>query len=1078
MSIQKAEMSVEQKENGQIVEYVAYPYVEYEHVTMENGMDIMSMIRDDVSTPMVTHDATSWRVGQGDGDVSKSIVDSSVAIMTIKGQTYQNILPSPSLRNSMTNGKTMQKLNEGYDSVNTVDGVCKSAILSGQTLVNLIKNGYTATSTPNKEHAIASIMPLDGSKEYTLMINKNLVQVNVRFWYTDGSYGNDYAFSHRAESGYIKNKLRIDRANATGKTLENIQIYSVDANGEITNMMLLEGDYTNVDIPYFTGMQSVKMPVLTTTGKNLFDKSKIKKGYAVSSSNPTTESAYAVRDYMDYIEVESGATYKLSNCTTTAIFGYKNKGDYYGYVSLNGTNAIPHDVKYIRFNIDNSFDYSNAQLEKNTVATSFEPYKSNILSTPSDLVLRGIGTGSNRVEDKLNCLTGEVTERVGEYQITGEENWHFLPGSRRLQILNPTFTPNIKCGVFACDKLQAKQSNDGSLHSTNGTYYIGYTSDNWLRIILGEDLTSLEQGKEWLKANKPTIQYQLKTESIKTVDLSTSGNWEKVVLNGSEDWAKETLESGIVRWRASLPNAIGNAPCYCDKLPVYPTSDKRDVDYVRCSTNLVWVYQKDTSLTPEQFRAKLQSNPLTVWYQVKTHQDSTQVKQPIFFKDGHIQLSSGADNSLIPTLDYEAKTSNSYVMDLMKTNTRYTMKAKSASGTFTIDGTSYGAGTNGTFTTPTSMTNKLLVMSDTAHEEVMIIEGDVTSKAIPYFKGIKSAFEDESKIEVLSTGKNLYSHGDSAFTPERDGWYFINGDRETLFGDKVHKDCGQGAWFYLEGGRYYFNVVGNDNVKILQVIGEKERLYGSGATIPKGWYALRMRVQNANQEVSITNVMVEKDTETNYEPYKSNSTKIPLLSPLRGLPNGVYDELIIDRMKKKATLIQRIKSTVFNGSEGWNLNNYSHDKLIEFVCHSGTQMAHTVFSDRFITGGENVERVAFSGGSIFIRILKTKVSNVDSFKKWLSQNPLTVQYGLQTPIITEVNLEGYPYVYKGGHIFLNTEIAPTTEVTYSINQAHQIESSNEDILRHQKEINHLYELIAQYVQVQYEAELIDIALQG
>ena len=51
-------------------------------------------------------------------------------------------------------------------------------------------------------------------------------------------------------------------------------------------------------------------------------------------------------------------------------------------------------------------------------------------------------------------------------------------------------------------------------------------------------------------------------------------------------------------------------------------------------------------------------------------------------------------------------------------------------------------------------------------------------------------------------------------------------------------------------------------------------------------------------------------------------------------------------------------------------------------------------------------------------------------------------------------------------------------MTYSINQAHQIESSNEDILRHQKEINQLYELIAQYVQVQYETELIDIALQG
>ena len=138
MSIQKAEMSVERIENGQYVEQVAYPFVEYEHVTMENGMDIMSMIRDDVSTPMVTHNTTSWKVGQGDSDVSETIVDSSVASMVIKGQTYQNILPSPSLRNSMTNGKTMQKLNEGYDGVSTVDGVCKSAILKGQTLINCL----------------------------------------------------------------------------------------------------------------------------------------------------------------------------------------------------------------------------------------------------------------------------------------------------------------------------------------------------------------------------------------------------------------------------------------------------------------------------------------------------------------------------------------------------------------------------------------------------------------------------------------------------------------------------------------------------------------------------------------------------------------------------------------------------------------------------------------------------------------------------------------------------------------------------------------------------------------------------
>ena len=41
------------------------------------------------------------------------------------------------------------------------------------------------------------------------------------------------------------------------KTIENIQIYSIGSDKKITNIILLEGDHTNQDIPYFEGMQSV-----------------------------------------------------------------------------------------------------------------------------------------------------------------------------------------------------------------------------------------------------------------------------------------------------------------------------------------------------------------------------------------------------------------------------------------------------------------------------------------------------------------------------------------------------------------------------------------------------------------------------------------------------------------------------------------------------------------------------------------------------------------------------------------------------------------------------------------------------
>ena len=697
MSIQKVEMTVEQKENGQYVQQVAYPFVEYDHVAMESGMDIMSMIRDDVSTPLVTHDTTSWKVGQGDGDVSESIVDSSVASMTIKGQTYQNILPEPSLRNSMTNGKTMQKLNEGYDSVNTVDGVCKSAILSGQTLVNLVPkkiidhiassdwDGYCCLVQNSKQsfdqwRTLQDLKP--NTKYYISCYVETFEDANNK----DYCLNNPSVESIFGDSMIINGVGRYQWLSTTKSELTDeifIVLRSQNANArgaiKIRDIMIIEyqDGMENWDIPYFEGMQSVKMPVLTTSNED-------------------------------------------------------------------GT-------------------------------------KTNILTINEEVELRGIGD----VKDELNLLTGELTQRIGEVVLDGseDENWVSLGLSGTGNSIGFYIPINNKKNVVVkCDKLPLTYYDDIVGIKQGG-------SESVLQIrMTTEYLASLDLNsfKMWLSQNPITVQYPLATESIKTVDLS--------VLD----------------------------------------------------------------------------------------QDNQPVAQLNSFANGYIQVSS-QEGTLIPTTEYEVPTSNSYHVDLMKPNTQYTMK--NMQGTFTIDGIQYNASVNGTFTTPSTLSNRLMI-TNVVQTQPMLLEGDITSKEVPYVEGIKSAFEGADKVEIVS--------------------------------------------------------------------------------------------QNADNSLS-------------------NTTSFQLAHPLRSLPNSVRDEIVLDRVNHKAKIIQRV--------------------------------------------GEDLTQ-------------------------------------LDTPIITEVNLEGYPYICKGGHIFLNTEIAPTTEVTYSINQAHQIESSNEDILRHQKEINHLYELIAQYVQVQYETELIDIALQG
>ena len=791
MSVQKAEMTVERIENGQYVEQVAYPYVEYEHVTMENGMDIMSMIRDDVSTPTVTHNTTSWKVGQGDSDVSETIVDSSVASMVIKGQTYQNILPSPSLRNSMTNGKTMQRLNEGYDSVNTVDGVCKSAILKGQTLVNLIKGGDV-----KKE------ITYSGGTKARYYFNKSMLKANVDYLLiyevTDFSGDNaDISFnenngygitrSYFNKNGIHKTKVNFSDVGAIKDFIIFFKITGLSLGGFINNVMLIEyqDGMENWDIPYFEGMQSVKMPVLTTIGKNVFDGKFIKY-------NSTYGQYHFGNGIYTYSITDNDISVDLSNVS----FGDANNGSAsINWLISNGNvqgNKRTITNRNLVFYPNNEETFNkikqryNIQIEQGSVATPYEPFKSNILTVNEPVELRGIGD----VSDTLDCLTGEVTERIGEIVLDGsEERWELAQDRTNTMRFN-CYSLNIPYGIngslLKTDKLPYQSPTIGD---QEGAVMGGGNTPKVVSIsIMKAKLPSsdIDGFKQWLSQNPITIQYQLATESIKTVDLS--------ILD----------------------------------------------------------------------------------------QDNQPVTQLNSFANGYIQVSS-QEGTLIPTTEYEVPTSNSYYVDLMKANTQYTMK--NMQGTFTIDGIQYNASANGTFTSPSTLANKFMI-TNVVQTQPMLLEGDMTSKEVPYVEGIKSAFEGVDKVEIVS--------------------------------------------------------------------------------------------QNADNSLS-------------------NTTSFQLAHPLRSLPNSVRDEIVLDRVNHKAKIIQRV--------------------------------------------GEDLTQ-------------------------------------LDTPIVTEVNLEGYPYVYKGGHIFLNTEIAPTTEVTYSINQAHQIESSNEDILRHQNEINHLYELIAQYVQVQYEAELIDIALQG
>ena len=168
----------------------------------------------------------------------------------------------------------------------TSEGEIKSAILKGQTLVNVALTQYM---TPSNNASInGETITLDLSRQWSLvefskdntLLIPNEVYTCILYDVVGDTTNVNFSIQnasstklHLKDVGYeFKFTMGIGN-NHTNRLcyVENL----VATSGTVSfKMVLLKGDYTNVDIPYFTGMQSVKMPVLTTTGKNLIDKDK------------------------------------------------------------------------------------------------------------------------------------------------------------------------------------------------------------------------------------------------------------------------------------------------------------------------------------------------------------------------------------------------------------------------------------------------------------------------------------------------------------------------------------------------------------------------------------------------------------------------------------------------------------------------------------------------------------------------------------------------------------------------------------------------------------------------------------
>ena len=414
--------------------------------------------------------------------------------------------------------------------------------LEGQTLVNLNKNPniYKQLKVGESRYYVLDIpYNIKANQPFTLKLNVKESTVSQQIMMKTVHEDNTNTFDtlkEGSETGIV------NRLFTKEKDVNNIEIYiqaTETGIAIIENIILLEGDYTNVDIPYFEGMQSVKMPVLKTIGKNLLDTTSMWfDGYAANSSEiKKTNSTKSL-----IIKVKPNTTYTFTRtqmtnrCVISSFRGnYEDlpttkllyNGDSNAYAENPVQFTTFDDTEYVIIYVHHEPTTPNGwvehgiyQLEEGSTATSYEPYKSNILTVNEEVELRAIGD----IKDELDLQTGKLTQRIGEVVLDGSESWNISNNYDDVMFFVVDL-PIVKDGIGNQVGNKNNKVNDISwmdaFNNHNTGIFTRSTGVRGLGISVDKKLiTSVQELKAWLQSNPITVQYQLATESIKTVDLT------------------------------------------------------------------------------------------------------------------------------------------------------------------------------------------------------------------------------------------------------------------------------------------------------------------------------------------------------------------------------------------------------------------------------------------------------------------------------------------------------------------------------------------------------------------------------
>lgn len=978
--------------------------------TMQDYFDNHS--EPNISTKIVNSNSMS-KVGQGDNvDFSDNVMNGAYESMVLKGKSMVNCIQEPSNKDVVLPYEF-----EDGQSVTINDTKESGALgveLKGQTLVNLVPkkiidhiassdwDGYCCLVQNSKQsidqwRTLQDLKP--NTKYYISCYVETFEDVNNK----------DYCLNNPSTESIFEDSMTVNgvgryqwlsttKSELTDEIFIVLRSQNALARGaiKIRDIMIIEYQegMENLDIPYFEGMASCKVPILKTVGKNLLDPTMVKNEWYPFKLKKGTTLTLSTKDS---VPSEGG----------NICFKDGNNQDVWFSIDASTTKrtmTLNTDVYQISNMLQGNIEY---QMEYGSTATTFESYKTSILSLPEEVVLRSLPNG---VCDTFNTRTGVYTQRIGEAVVNGSENW---------QLNNTEGTTTQR---FFCDML----ANSAVDNNTKGTQ-------------------------------------QYLCDKLRTITWS------------------QTCELGVTI------NGSG-----------------------------VFVYNNSIEYTVSSVKQWLSQNPVKLQYELATPV-VTKINLPSTLKSWNTTThiySEIPENTLYPILSH----SNPTYPVIIKPSTKYSIVANSYSNGHTNSAINFNLGgatvstTVGnrvtTITTPSTLSNELLTMSGRGNKlnNVMVIEGDVVGDE-PYFEGIC-----DCKSPILSNvGKNLFDVDDLIKKHNNSSVVEIT-KTDTGFNMKSKNAGNWNATNYSmqlkPNTQYIFNCIANtkSNTGSIKLWNDCESFHVYRDVFLQNTTNLEINITfttqkdgvvkfqlNTTREISalgdieVLNVsLYELTNQTTYEPYKSNTTtfdqKDGKTIVLRSLPNGVCDTLNV----RTGEYVQNIGEIICDGSEderwAYNIAGSGQGKKCfnlpsELTPHR--KRYGYIICDCMPTTN-TLDKIGVYNGEGLNILIDSDSNDVGVLKEILANKPITVQYELATPIVKQINVEGYPYAYENGHVLLESgsqeqSLTPTIEYSIVANRGGQIRSNQRMVERHQKKLDSLYVMtLVNMIDSQYKQALMEL----